>query len=61
MKPINPPSVMNNLSNEQNIQTLKGWGIEITNELTYQISTLESEIEELKAEIEELKEAQNGV
>lgn len=61
MKPINPPSVMNNLSNEQNIQTLKGWGIEITNELTYQLQTLESDIESLKAEIEELKEAQNGV
>ena len=53
---INPPSVMNNLSNEQNIQTLKGWGIEIANELTYQLQTLESDIESLKAEIEELKE-----
>ena len=61
MRPINPPSVLNNLSNEQNIQSLRGWGNEIANELTYQIQNLESEIETLKAEIEELKEAQNGV
>ena len=55
MKPINPPSIMDNTP-EQGIQALKGWGFEIANELTYQISQLESEIEELKAQIEKLKE-----
>ena len=56
MKPINPPSVMDNLTTEQNIKALKGWGYEVASELTFQIQTLESEIEELKAEIEKLKE-----
>lgn len=60
MKPINPPSIMNGTP-EQGVQALKGWGIELANELTYQISQLEAEIEELKAQIEKLKEAQDGV
>lgn len=61
MKPINPPSVMEGRTPEQNIQSLKGWGYEIASELTFQIQTLESTIEELSAEIEKLKEAQNGI
>lgn len=61
MKPINPPSIMEGRTAEQNIQSLKGWGYEIASELTYQLQEMESEIEALKAEIERLKEAQDGV
>lgn len=61
MKPINPPSVMEGRTPEQNIQSLKGWGTEIASELSYQLMQMEAEIEDMKAEIERLKEAQNGL
>lgn len=61
MKPINPPSVMEGRTVEQNVQAIKGWGNEIASELTYQLLQLESDIEALKAEVERLKEAQDGV
>lgn len=61
MKNIDSPSVMEGRTPEQNIQSIKGWGNQLAQELTYQLLEFESQIETLREEIESLKEANNGV
>lgn len=55
---IDPPSVMESKTPEQNIQALKGWAMEVSFQLTNQITEMQEEIESLR---EGLKEAENGV
>lgn len=58
---IDPPSIMEGKTPEQNIQAIKGWASELSFQLTNAMTEMQEEISNLREEVKELKEAENGV